>query len=258
MPCIYISKMKKIIIIIFFSLLLLSGCKKDIEKIDNEKEQELNYQTLKDYDFDVNKYEIEEIPFVFVEKLSRLDNYTKTTKGNTIAKKIITYNQEIDNTYIQNSTEKHLITISKSSLKNLYHEAYFKEDIISLKTKENDEFSDISYDEYQLTYGYLPYGYHLEGFVLSKESIKEITKVDTNQYHLVLDNEIGTNDVKIQMKEFGALNDYPSFSLIEIDIVIEEDFTPIKIILKSEYEVDIKILGKTKCTQDYTVEFKYE
>ena len=249
--------MKKIIIIIFFSLLLLlSGCKKDIEKINNEEKQELNYQTLKENDFDVNKYEIEEIPFVFLEKLSRLDNYTKSTKGSTIAKKIITYTQVIDNVY--NHKDKHLITKSSSSLKNVYHEAYFKEDKISYKSKEKDEFSDISYEEYQSIYGYLPYGANLEGFIISKESIKEISKVDNNQYHILLDNEIGTNDVKIQMKEFGALNDYPNFSLIEIDIIIEEDFTPIKIILKSEYEVDIKILGKTKCTQDYTVEFKYE
>ena len=91
-------------------LLLLSGCKKDIEKIDNEEKQELNYQTLKENDFDVNKYEIEEIPFVFLEKLSRLDNYTKTTKGSTIAKKIITYTQVIDNVY--NHKDKHLITKS--------------------------------------------------------------------------------------------------------------------------------------------------
>ena len=255
MPCIYISKMKKIIIIIFFSLLLLlSGCKKDIEKIDNEKKQELNYQTLKDYDFDVNKYEIEDIPFVFLEKLSRLDNYTKTTKGSTIAKKIITYTQVIDNVY--NHKDKHLITKSSSSLKNVYHEAYFKEDKISYKSKEKDEFSDISYEEYQSIYGYLPYGYNLEGFIISKESIKEISKVDNYQYHIVLDNEIGTNDVKIQMKEFGNLNDYPIFSLIEIDLIIEEDFNPIKIMLKSEYEIDIAVLGKAKCLQEYTVTYE--
>ena len=58
------------------------------------------------------------------------------------------------------------------------------------------------------------------------------------------------------MKEFGNLNDYPIFSLIEIDLIIEEDFNPIKIMLKSEYEIDIAVLGKAKCVQEYTVTYE--
>ncbi len=241
------------IIIFFFSLFVLFGCK-DNRRLDNEENKEINYQNLLDADFDVDKYEIEEIPFVFLEKLARLDNYTKTTKGQTIAKKLITYTQIIDNVY--NHKDKHLITKSTSSLRNVYHEAYFKEDIISYKLKEEDDFSDISYEDYQSKYGYLPYGYNLEGYNISKESIKEIKKIEDCKYHIILDNEIATNDVKIQMKEYGNLNDYPIFSLIEMDIIMNKDFNPISIILKSEYEIDIPILGKTKCAQEYTVNYE--
>ena len=244
--------MKKISLLMILVCLFLIGCKK--QELEREEEKDKSYQDLKEEDFDVSKYALEEIPYVFVEKLSRLDNYTKHTVGNTVATKIISYNQEIDNVYTADNNSKHLLTKSTSSLVKVYHEAYFKDDIIEYKEKEKDEFIEISYDDYLAMYGYLPYGYNLEGFDLSKDSIIEISKVE-DKYHLVLNGEIGSNNVKIQMKKFGNLKDYPVFSKVEMDIKMKDEFSPIEIHFYAEYEVTLALLGKTKCVQDYIVTY---
>ena len=57
------------------------------------------------------------------------------------------------------------------------------------------------------------------------------------------------------MKEFGNLSDYPSFSLVSIDITMKQDFTPISVHVYSEYEITHSFLGKTNCTQEYTVTY---
>ena len=246
--------MKKIsIFVLVLFLFFLTSCKKR-ETIDNAAET-ITYQDLKEEDFDVTKYELDEIPLVFVEKLSRITNFTKETKGETIAKKVIKYTQVIDSVYSEDSSGKHLVTISNSTLVKLYHEAYYKEDIISFKTKEKDEFSDITYEEYVKKYGFLPYGHNLEGYDITKDSIINIEKVEDYKYHLVIDGDKGSNNVKIQMKEFGNLSDYPSFSLVSIDITMKQDFTPISVHVYSEYEITHSFLGKTNCTQEYTVTY---
>ena len=81
---------------------------------------------------------------------------------------------------------------------------------------------------------------------MSKENTTYVFKV-------VFDNDKATNNVKIQMKKFGGLGDYPSFSLIEMDLTINGDFTLQKIDLRSKYKA--KKVVTTDCEQNYTVTY---
>ena len=55
------------------------------------------------------------------------------------------------------------------------------------------------------------------------------------------------------MKKSGGLDDYPTFSLIEMNLKIYSDFTLVSIELHSEYKA--KKLINTDCKQNYTVTF---
>ena len=259
--------MKKVLIFVCALLIcFLASCseKEQEAKIDNdnniESEEDNKYSSLSNDDFDVTKYEISEIPFVFVERLSRLANYKKETIGTTKAKVLITYTQKIHNVFEAFNDTKHLLTISSSTLVNVYHEAFFSS-VVSCKDKETDDFREVSIEDYINEYGYLPYGRNLEGFELTEGSIINIEMTsrsdDSYIYHIVLDGNVGSNNLKRQMVKFGNLNDSPNFTSVEVDVEMKKDFTPIKIMFKALYSVSYPVLGNTNCTQEYEVIYSY-
>ena len=252
---------KLLVIMMFILFGFLASCAEKEPKIDVIKDnEEVRLLDLKDEDFDVSKYELSDIPFVFVEKLGRLNNYKKQTIGQTTAKVLISYNQKIDNVFICNDNEKHLLTKSDSLLVKLYHEAYFDSSNVRYRESEKDDFLEYSLTEYERDYGYLPYGYNLEGFILYEESIISVRKIEGEslKYEITLDGEIGSLGVKTQMKKYGGFSDDPMFYTVVITLEIKEDFTPITITLHSEYRIQYPVLGKMNCTQDYVVTFTYD
>ena len=255
---VFIKKVSYIFLILI--LVFLFSCQEKTDNIESPTIDEIiKREDLKEEDFDVNKYENNDIPFIFLEKLSRLRNYEKETIGETTAKALITYTQKINNLYVSINEEKHLITRSNSLLVNVYHEAYFDNDGVRYKEKENSDFVKISTDEYIDIYGYLPDSYMLEGFVLSSESVISITKLDSDyyKYEIVLNGEIGSSALKKQMVKYGDLSANPVFSSVVITITIKEDFTPITIELSSDYQVEYNVLGKVNCHQNYIVTYKF-
>lgn len=251
--------MKKIgiLVIVIIVLFFILGCKKQKQlEFINMDDENHSYIGLEEKDFLIDNFSIDEIPYVFLEKVSRLDNYKKETRGVTIAKKLIDYNQEIHNVYTADQNEKHLITRSTSTLVNVYHEAYYKDEVVSCKDKEQNDFGDISYDEYKSKYGFFPYDRLLEGFVLNEETIINVELIEQNKYKISIDGEQGGAYIKTQMKYFGGLSDYPTFSKVEITISIDNNFNPIEISLYEEYQVNKSILGKVNCIQDYVVVYK--
>ncbi|MBO7078782.1 MAG: hypothetical protein J6W64_03120 [Bacilli bacterium] len=245
------------LIVVIFTLASLSGCKSKKSTIYNDTDKEgHSYINLKDEDFIVDNFEIGEIPYVFIEKLSRISNYEKENIGQTNTKKIIDYTQSIHDVYTSTDKEKHLITRSTSTLVKLYHEAYYKDDIVSYRDKEKDEFVDVSTEEYKSIYGFLPYDKLLEGFILNDETIISVEKVEDYKYKVSIDGEKAGAYVKIQMKKHGSLSDYPTFYKVEITISMKDDFSPIDISLHSEYQITKPLFGQADCIQDYVVTYK--
>ena len=262
--------MKKIFTIILSLTIIISlfGCKKsDITTTQDEtvtflttKESPRKYDYLKDSDFDIDKYDIYDIPLIYMEKIYRLKNYKRELTGSTVGKLLITYTQSIDEVFINTDNEKHIITNSKSSLVNVYVDAYFLTDRVKIKEKESDEYKEISYSEYEDKYIVFPFSATIENLELTKESIISIEKIDDNsyKYHMVIDAESScSTKLKKQMKNVGGLKDYPTFTNIEITLLLNKDFSPIEVNFSSNYTVTKAIIGKINCKQNYTVTYSY-
>ena len=258
---------KKILIIFLLTILsFLISCKGKEEKEEpKEEEQEEKseyihlFKDLKDEEFHILNFDINDIPFVLMEKISRLSSYKKETKGETVASFLITYHQSIDDTYIKNEEENHLLTFSTSALVDVFFEAFFNQDEILMKRKAKDDFSKISYEEYESKYGLFPDGYNIEGFEITRESLLSIEKVDSSEglysYKIIIDGEVGSLGLKQKMKEFGSLSSLPTFSNVEMELSMKEDFTPVSINFIARYVVSYPLLGKMDCEQNYLVKY---
>ena len=262
--------MKKLIIIfsLFLVLFLFVSCKKE-EPIETKKEENIiqeediifPYESLKDEDFDIEKFDLNDIPLVFMEKLYRLNNFKKTTVGETTAKLLITYHQSINDCYIKNNDENHLLIRSESTLKKVFHETYFYQDEIKYRKKDSDELEKISYDDYLNIYGILPFERNLEGFIVSKNSIISVIQEENDngyyEYKVLINGEIGSQKIKQRMKTFGDLDDYPIFKNVEITIIMKKDFTPVEIHMNANYNIKYPILGKMNCNQEYVSKYEF-
>ena len=249
--------MKKIILIlVVFIIFALVSCKNNQNSeiiISNETRP---YEKLNEQDFDVALYDLNVIPIVFMERLYRLDSYTKHTVGKTIAKAVVNYTQSIDNYYEKSSDKNYLLTKSSSLLLKVYHEAYFS-NVVSVRDSNKDEFSDLSYDDYNNIYGYTPDSYQVEGFILSHDNIISVEKTIDNNYKVTIDgNKDGSIRLKTQMKKFAGVNEDPDFVKVEIIIKMNNDFTPIDITFHSEYYINYSLLGRVLCIQDYVVTYE--
>lgn len=250
--------MKRIITLVLAVaiLFMLTSCNKSTSLTTTTKETQTTRTIDKEY-FDVNKYDLDQILPVFIERLGYLYNYKKETKGKTVAKKLITYTQNIDIEFTDSDGEGYLLSKTDSILKTTYLEAYFRKDNISYKKAESDEFADISYQEYLNMMGCLPYGAHIEGFEINNESIISFSKNEDGSYHLEIDGEKAGDKIKIQMKNEGELKELPSFSKVSFEITMLDDFSPVTIAYHAEYVVNVAILGETNCVCDYTVTYEY-
>ena len=69
------------------------------------------------------------------------------------------------------------------------------------------------------------------------------------------DKEKATTNIRIQMKEFGALIDSPDFlSDIQVTLTLKNDYTPVKLELESRYKA-AQSMGTASCHQQYTVTY---
>ena len=112
-------------------------------------------------------------------------------------------------------------------------------------------------NDYLDKYGTYPFGNAIEGYKVTGDAIKSITKMamagENYRFKLIFDAEKATNNVKIQMKEFGSLDELPTFTDITIIMTLQNDYTPVKLDLESHYKAKQGVT--TSCTQKYTVTF---
>ena len=144
---------------------------------------------------------------------------------------------------------------SHSTFVNTSHEVYFHDGSALHKDQGQDKFTLSDMNSYLGTYGVNPYD-SIEGYLIDKESLTSIEKVEsTDNYSFILglNPEKATTNVRIQMKQFGGLDDYPSFSQIQLTLNLQDDFTPVSISLDSQYKA--KKGMDSDCHQEYTVTF---
>lgn len=246
-------KLERKLLLISLLPFLLAGCKKK-----DDKKRESDEPVVVDPDKtveDIEEKDYKLIPSYIVNRLNKYDSYKSITSGSTISSGLIKVTQTIDVTTIK-SDYSYTKNESHSSLVNSVHEAYYHNSKSVYRDKDSGEFSSSSLDDYLNVYGTYPFSDSLEGYSVSEDAIVSVTKIqedDKYTFMVVFDNEKATNNVKIQMKKIGGLDDYPTFNLIEMTLVINNDFTLSNIFLHSKYNAK-KILN-TDCEQSYEVSF---
>ena len=232
----------------------LIGCKKKDDK-SRESDAPIDVDTSTPID-EIEEKDYKKIPSYIYAKMNDYHSYKAVTSGQTVSDSLIKVTQSIDVTTIK-SEYSYTKNESHSDLVNTVHEAYYKDDKVVYRDKSSGNFSTSSLEDYLNTYGTYPFDAAIEGYSISEESLLSVTKVskDGNTYvfKAVFDNEKSTNNVKIQMKKFGGLDDYPIFSLIEMNFTINSDFTLSKIDLHTQYKA--KKVFRTPCEQTYTVSY---
>ena len=189
----------------------------------------------------------------YMEKLSSLTSYKSVTKGTTKAKVLfIETTQTIDVTSIK-SEYRYLKNESHGAVDTV-HEAYFHNDATLVKNLGEEKYSPKTLEEYLSAYGVNPYGRNIEGYSVSKEAIVSVEEIEANSHLVTFDPAKATNNVRIQMKAFGGLDDYPIFSHIEILIKTDADLTPLTYNVKADYKAR-RFGFDSDCHQEYEVTF---
>lgn len=204
---------------------------------------------------DLTEDQYKDIPTYYLDRLDQYRSFKAETKGSTVAKVLfIETTQSIVATAIKEEY-RYYANESHSNIVNTVHFAYYHNGQAVYRDSSEGDYSQSSMDDYLNVYGVDPFERCIEGYIINEESVRSITKSseDASTFLLSLDPEKATNNVRIQMRKFGGLDDYPSFSKIEISMNLCEDFTPHSLHVHAEYKA--KKIMESDCVQDYDVTF---
>ena len=246
---------KKIPLLIL-SCLVLAGCGSAPENLSREREVVVSSVETKKVSA-LTEAEYKDIPMYLGTRLVHLKSYQAVTKGKTTATFLfIPVDQTIDVTTIKGKEYSYMKNESHSAFVNTTHLAYYHGDHIVVKDNGAGEFTQFDKKTYLEKYGVDPFGYTIEGFSLNEDAIKAVTKEESAEHYkfkIEFDTEKATNNMKIQMRQFGGLDDYPSFSYCSATLTLQDDFTPVSIDIESYYKA--KKGAETDCHQTYTVTY---
>ena len=215
-----------------------------------------NSATQPTFDTVESTTDINQIPTKFVDKLVALTSYKAVTAGQTVSNVFgLEVVQAIDCVLIKDGEKSYFNTKSESSLVKTSLISYFFNGNVNYKYKDAD-YTKADLITYLNKFGVYPVGRFIEGFKVSAETVRSVEKVasETNYcFKITFDNDNSADAVKVQAKEFGGLNDYPTFSLIELTVTMDNCFSPIKVELTTEYKA--KLIIETECKQHYVVNY---
>lgn len=200
--------------------------------------------------------DLKTIPSLFVKKLNSFKSYKAVTSGKTTASVLfINTDQSIEVTTIKGDYS-YMKNESHSSLVNTSHEVYYHNNK-AYYSDNSGEYKTNTLSEYLNIYGVYPFEQAIEGYSIDGDSITKVEAMEktdgVHTFKLTFDPVKSTNNVKIQMKQFGGLDGYPNFEMIEMVLIIKDDFTPVKINLESRYTAS-KMMS-SNCHQQYSVTY---
>ena len=188
----------------------------------------------------------------FFQKRNSYDSYQAITAGKTAT----IVDQSIDVTVIKGKEYSYLYNHSKSFFLETAHTCYFHGEKTLSKNKDDRDFALLDLNEYLDIYGVYPFENSLEGYECSGQAILSINKEnagDNTIFTFNFDPEKATTNVRIQMKKFGNLGDYPKFSSVKVSVTVQDDFTPVTIDVDTQYKA--KMVFETDCHQTYKVTY---
>lgn len=188
-----------------------------------------------------------------ITEINNKNSYLIETSGNTETKVLFTYTQETNTKvyYFDNSVYNE--TSSTSTLVERHHKFYFKDNSIAYydsKRCEGNEIKKSSVDEYLDIFGRC---HNKNEFFDLKIDDNSITNIYLNGNIITIHlNDKSVEKNKIQMKEFGGLNDYPIFNSIKLEIYFDNNYNVNKFISYQDYQISMFILGTVNCKQKLT------
>ena len=212
-------------------------------------------------DADLPAEDVAKFPSLYCDHIAKYHSYRAITKGKTVADLgFMKTEQSIDVDAIKGEYS-YVKNISDSDLVHTYHQAYFHQDKALYRDSDSGDFTVSNKDAYLDIYGVDPFARCIEGYEIGEGCVTSVERVASDKgyaYKITFDNEKATINVRIQMKKFGDLKDYPAFSKIEATVTVAKDFTPISIHVDAQYRATKNALLfdiNTDCTQDYDVTF---
>jgi len=201
-----------------------------------------------------------DVAYAYLGKQKNFTSYKSSTVGTTKAEKgIIKYEQTSYNKAYKNGDEYFEDSSSSSAFVKMQHQSFVKGDKVVYRNSTDGELNVSEKSSYKEVYGVAPDDVALGGYIMNDQSIKFAEKTKTEgdllTYRFVLDGALaGQNAVK-QMKEFGGLNGYPTFNSLMLYFTMKSDWTPVKLVVESNYNISIAVLGELTCTHNFTTEF---
>lgn len=197
------------------------------------------------------------VAYAFLQKQTELTSYEIRTEGTTVANSAVSYTQQIENLEIKHGDEYYQAANSSSALVKMVHQSFTKGEMVAYRNAASGEIASATREDYKEIYGITPDDVGLGGYVVNSETLRYAERVEGESltYRFVLDGEKAGINAKKQMKEFGSLKSYPTFSSLELLLTIEEDWTPVSLVTKATYDIEVAVLGKTACTQSITATY---
>ena len=243
---------KRALTLVLSIITCLTGCKK-ADQSDREIDDAPLDPGIHSVD-EINDSNINSFAAAFLYKLKSYSSYKAVTEGTTHVTGFLTdVTQTISATAIKGEYS-FLTNESRSKIVKTAHSAYFKDDKVVYNDNKG-KYQSSSLKDYLIRYGSYPFDNSIEGYLI-KEGVtvtKETSDADY-KFKLMFDKEICTTNVKIEMRQFGGLDQDPSFiEDIEMLITVKQDLTPITLEFSSHYSAQ-KIIS-TDCHQKYTVTY---
>lgn len=194
-------------------------------------------------------------------QLANATSYESTGTGNSIAKGSgITYNQTTGGHFVKNGDLYYSQSTSNSSLVNVKHEALIKGDALSYRN-DNGSITGSSRADYTKIYGVAP-DKMLTGHIYNPETVTnaKLEKTENELYYFTfeLDKDKAHTILKYQMKQFGGLRNYPSFTEnTAVTLVINKQYRPVSLKYTSKYSVTKQIIFTVtmNCTETNEITF---
>lgn len=185
-------------------------------------------------------------------------NFTITTSGSAVTKKAwITYTQKISNQWFKYGDACFTRSTSSSVLVKMSHQALIVKDragSVAFRDASEGPIATTTGADYRMTYAFLPDEPQVGGFVVNRDTVQSFSSKSEEENllftaELIPDSYEGTHAMRRQMKRFGGLKSLPDFSSVTLSLLTASDLTPLRLIAETAYEIEIAVLGKTKCTQ---------
>lgn len=207
-----------------------------------------------------DNYDAKKAVYAAIGRLSQLSTYKSESAGTSVASVagLFGYTQKTNCVFIKHGDEFYTDSNSESRFVNVKQEVFAKGGNITYRVN-GGEIVNSEAESYKNVFGVTP-DKLLSGHIFNDETIvyAELSGVNNGEYtfKVVLDKDKGNALMSKQMKEYGNLNAYPTFTdNTVIELTLSSDYTPVRFAYTSKYIVNVSVLGELPCVEQNEVVF---